>query len=77
MINVKHYAKALLADEFSTHKHHQWHLKGLLYELKKLQLQQACVAGTKEYQDVCDYHNLQGLITQVNNRIQYCQGSLK
>ena len=80
MANLKQQAKKLLAEHWlPSHEQHRLHsaLKGVLYELRKLQLYQACVAGTEEHKDVCDYNELNALITQVNNRMASCQPSLR
>ena len=80
MANLKQQAKKLLAEHWlPSHEQHRLHsaLKGVLYELRKLQLYQVCVAGAEEQRDLCDYQDLNALIIEVINRMASCQPLLR
>lgn len=72
-LNLKQYAMRLLTKEhfLSREDKHQLHqsLRALLYELHKLQLQQACVADDGQNAGQCGYTDLEQLICRVHNRI--------
>ena len=72
-LNLKQTAQQLLRREcFLSNEDKnqlQQSLKNVLYELQKLQLQQAFVADGKHYSEKLDYDELGELICRVNNRI--------
>jgi hypothetical protein len=70
---LQDYAKQLLHKEpFLSNDSDKLYrsLKNVLYDLRELQLEQACVTSSAHGEDERKYRDLEKLIIQVNNRIR-------